>query len=56
MSIISGVTQSTVSDIVNGRTNNAGVATIQKLCDGLEISIREFFDSDLFDNLDQEVK
>ena len=55
-SIISGVTQSTVSDIVNGRTNNAGVATIQKLCDGLEISIREFFDSDLFDNLDQEVK
>ena len=56
VSIISGVTQSTVSDIVNGRTNNAGVATIQKLCDGLEISIREFFDSDLFDNLDQEVK
>ena len=50
------ITQSTVSDIVNGRTNNAGVATIQKLCDGLEISIREFFDSDLFDNLDQEVK
>ncbi len=56
VSIISGVTQSTVSDIVNGRTNNAGVATIQKLCDGLEISIREFFDSDLFDNLEQEVK
>ena len=53
VSIISGVTQSTVSDIVNGRTNNTGVATIQKLCDGLEISIREFFDSDLFDNLDQ---
>ena len=53
---LSGVTQSTVSDIVNGKTNNAGVATIQKLCDGLEISIREFFDSDLFDNLDQEVK
>ena len=56
VSIISGVTQSTVSDIVNGKTNNAGVATIQKLCDGLEISIREFFDSDLFDDLDQEVK
>ena len=51
VSIISGVTQSTVSDIVNGKT-----ATIQKLCDGLEISIREFFDSDLFDDLEQEVK
>ena len=56
VSIISGVTQSTVSDIVNGKTNNAGVATSQKLCDGLEISIREFFDSDLFDDLEQEVK
>ena len=56
ISNISGVTQSTVSDIVNGTTNNAGIATIKKLCDGFEISIREFFDSDLFDDLEQEVK
>jgi len=53
---ISGVTQSTVSDIVNGTTANAGIATIKKLCDGFEISVREFFDSDLFDDLEQEVK
>ena len=52
----SGVTQSTVNNIVSGRNHSATVATIKKLCDGLEISIREFFDSDLFDNLDQEVK
>ena len=56
ISNISGVTQSTVSDIVNGTTNNAGIATIKKLCDGFEISVREFFDSDLFDDLEQEVK
>ena len=56
VSIISGVTQSTVSDIVNGRTNNAGVATIQKLCDGLDISISEFFHSALFEHLDQELQ
>ena len=47
--------KSTVSDIVNGTTYNAGVATIKKLCDGLEITVRQFFDSDLFDDLEQEV-
>ena len=56
ISNISGVTQSTVSDIVNGTTSNAGIATIKKLCDGFEISVREIFDSDLFDDLEQEVK
>ena len=56
ISNISGITQSTVSDIVNGSTTNAGIATIKKLCDGFEISIREFFNSDLFDDLEQEVK
>ena len=56
LSNISGVTQSTVSDIVNGTTYNAGVATIKKLCDGLEITVRQFFDSDLFDELEQEVR
>ena len=56
LSNISGVTQSTVNDIVNGTTYNAGIATIKKLCDGLEISVREFFDSEQFDDLEQEVK
>lgn len=57
LSNISGVTQSTVNDIiVNGTTYNEGIATIKKLCDGLEISVREFFDSELFDDLEQEVK
>ncbi len=53
---ISGVTQSTVSDIVNGTTYNPGISTIKKLCDGLEIDVREFFDSPLFAGLDQEIK
>ena len=56
LSTISGVTQSTVSDIVNRNTSNAGIATIKKLCDGLEISIRAFFDSPLFDDLEQELR
>jgi transcriptional regulator with XRE-family HTH domain len=56
LSNISGVTQSTVNDIVKGTTYNAGIATIKKLCDGLGISIRDFFDSDLFTNIEQEIK
>lgn len=53
---ISGVTQSTVNNIVSGRNNSATVSTIKKLCDGLGISIEEFFNSELFRNLEQEVR
>ena len=56
LSNLSGVTQSTVSDIVSGNTYNAGIATIKKLCDGLGISVRDFFNSDLFADLEQEIK
>lgn len=53
---ISGVTQSTVNNIVSGRNRSATVSTIKKLCDGLGISIQEFFQSELFDGLEQEIK
>ena len=56
ISNISVITQSTVSDIVNGTTTNTGIVTIKKLCDGFDISVRAFFDSPLFDDLEQEVR
>ena len=56
ISNISGITQSTVSDIVNGTTTYTGIVTIKKLCDGFDISVRAFFDSPLFDDLEQEVR
>jgi transcriptional regulator with XRE-family HTH domain len=56
LSSMSGVTQSTVNNIVSGRNNSATISTIKKLCDGLGITIEEFFDSELFRNLEQEVK
>lgn len=56
LSNISGVTQSTVNDIISGKTNNPGIATIKKLCDGLNISVCDFFDCKLFSNLEQELK
>lgn len=52
---ISGVTQSTVNNIVSGRNNSATVSTIKKLCDGLGITIIDFFNVDLFRNLEQEI-
>ena len=55
LSNISGVTQSTVNNIVSGRNNSTTVSTIKKLCDGLGISVVDFFSSDLFANLEQEV-
>lgn len=39
---MSGVTQSTVNNIVRGRNNSATISTIKKLCDGLGITIQEF--------------
>ena len=56
LSSISGVTQSTVNNIFSGRNNSATVSTIKKLCDGLGITIDEFFHSDLFAGLEQEIK
>lgn len=56
MCTLSAVTQSTVNNIINGVTHNAKIVTIKKLCDGLNISIYEFFDTDVFKNLEQEIK
>ncbi|MBE6778286.1 MAG: helix-turn-helix transcriptional regulator [Ruminococcaceae bacterium] len=53
---ISGVTQSTVNNIVSGRNNSATVATVKKLCDGLGITIETFFADPLFRDLEQEIK
>ena len=55
LSAISGVTQSTVNNIVSGRNNSATVSTIKKLCDGLGITIDEFFHTELFAGLEQEI-
>lgn len=56
LSTISGITQSTVNNIVGGRNNSATVSTIQKLCDGLGITIVEFFDNDRFKEIEPEVR
>ena len=56
LATLSGITQSTLNNIISGRNNSATISTIKKLCDGLNISIRDFFESNIFDNLEQEIK
>ena len=55
LAIISGITQSTLNNIVSGRNNSATVSTIKKLCDGLDITLGEFFSTPEFDALEQEI-
>ena len=53
---ISGMPPSTIYSMLNGKSSNPGIVSIKKICDGLDIGIREFFDSPLFDSLEQEIK
>lgn len=52
---ISGMPPSTIYSILNEKSKNPGIVSIKKLCDGFEISVREFFDSSLFDDTEQEI-
>ena len=53
---LSGVAPSTVYSMLNAKSQNPGVVSLKKLCDGLDITLRVFFDSPLFDDLEQEIQ
>ena len=55
LALDSGMTQSTLNDIVTGKTKNTGIVTLRKICAGLEIEVREFFDSTYFIGLEHEI-
>ena len=55
LAYISGMSPSTITNILNGKSKNPGVVTIKKICDGLEISVLDFFNNSLFENLEQEI-
>jgi len=50
-----GMPPTTVKNILNGSSRNPGIVTIKMLCDGLGISLIEFFDTDDFRSLEQEI-
>lgn len=39
---------------MNGQSKNPGITNIKRIADGFGVSIREFYDSDMFDDLEQE--
>lgn len=56
LSTESAVSASTIKSIFYGNSANPGIVTIKKLCDGLGVSLDEFFDEKTFRNLEQEIK
>ena len=52
----SGVHPSTVKGIMNGASQYPGIVTIKKLCDGMDVSLIEFFNTEDFRNLEQEIR
>ena len=53
---ISGVTPSTAYSMLDKKRRDISIVTIKKFCDGLGITLGEFFSHPDFDNLDQEIK
>ena len=51
-----GITQSTLNNITSERNKGTTVSTIKKICDGLDITVEDFFHSELFRDLEQEIK
>lgn len=56
LSYLAGISQSTIKSILNGESKNPGIVTLKKICDGFEISIIDFFDTEDFKKLEQEIK
>jgi transcriptional regulator with XRE-family HTH domain len=56
LATISGISPSTVYSMLNEKSKNPGVVSIKKLCDGLDITLREFFESEIFEDIEQEIK
>ncbi len=53
---LSAVPQATIKSILNGESKNPGTVTIKKICDGLGITLGEFFSTPEFDALEQEIR
>lgn len=56
LATVSAVPSSTLKNIISGVSKNPGVVTLKKLCDGLNISLTDFFDAPIFQDLEQEIK
>lgn len=55
LAIESAVPPSTIKNILYGKSKNPGIVTLKMLCDGLDVSLIEFFDTKEFRELEQEI-
>ena len=53
---LAGISPSTIYSMLNAKSQNPGIVTIKKLCDGLEVTLGEFFSTPEFDALEQEIR
>ena len=51
-----GVSPSTIYSMLNEKSKNPGTVTLQRLCAGWGITLRGFFDCDIFDHIEQEIQ
>jgi len=56
LATISGITQSTLDNIKKGNSKNQKISTIKKICDGLDITVVDFFNTKYFIELEQEIE
>ena len=56
LATICALPPSSIKNILYGRSNDPKILTIKKLCDGLEITLGEFFSTQEFDALEQEIR
>lgn len=56
LATMSGVTPSTVYSMMDETRKDISVITVKKLCDGLDISITEFYSDPIFEQLEQEIQ
>lgn len=49
---LSGIRATTIYSIIDGKSNNPSIISIENICKGLNVSVRDFFDDELFDNID----
>ena len=56
LATLCGMDRSTIYSILGEKSQNPEITTIKKICDGLEITLGEFFSTPEFDELEQEIK
>ena len=55
LATISGVTPSTVYSMMDEKRRDISITTIKKFCDGLDMTLPDFFNADIFNDLEQEI-